>query len=90
MFEKYGYILDPHTAVGWLGLEEYLKQSNDNTCGITLATAHPGKFPDIVEGAIGQKITIPDRLSACFNREKYATKCSKIYEDFKTHLLHHR
>ena len=90
VFEKYGYVLDPHTAVGWLGLEEYLKQSDENTHGISLATAHPGKFPDIVENAIGQKLTIPERLSACLNRKKYATKSSKTYQDFKTFLLHHR
>ena len=90
VFENYGYILDPHTAVGWRGLEGYLNQSDDNTYGITLATAHPGKFPDIVENAIGEQITIPQRLSACLDRKKYATKSSKIYEDFKTFLLLHR
>jgi len=87
VFEKYGYILVPHTAVGWLGLEEYLKQSDDNTHGISLATAHPGKFKDIVERAIGEKIIIPERLSACLNQEKIATKSSKTYQDFKAFLL---
>jgi len=89
VFEKYGYILDPHSAVGWRGLEDYLKQSAGDTIGISVATAHPGKFPDIVENAIGRKITIPERLSACLNREKCPAKLSQKYDDFKAFLLHH-
>ncbi len=49
-----GYLIDPHTAVGWLGLQE-LRRSGAETGGpkVVLATAHPAKFPDVVEQATG-------------------------------------
>lgn len=46
VYEKYGYVVDPHTACGFVdGFEG--KQ-------VVLSTAHPAKFPDTIEGAIGQ------------------------------------
>ncbi|MCP4707657.1 MAG: hypothetical protein GY869_03445 [Planctomycetes bacterium] len=60
-----------------------------DSIGISVATAHPGKFPGIAEDAIGQKVAIPERLSACLNREKYAAQSSKTYEDFKSFLIDH-
>ncbi|MFN6946168.1 MAG: threonine synthase, partial [Cytophagaceae bacterium] len=43
IFDKTGYVMDPHGAVGYLGLTEYLKETGDDATGIFLATAHPAK-----------------------------------------------
>lgn len=51
VFSKHGYILDPHGAVGYKVLQDCLK---DNEMGVFLATAHPLKFKDVVEEAIGE------------------------------------
>ncbi len=47
-----GYLLDPHTAVGWLGLGE-VRERIGPAPGLVLATADPAKFPDTVARATG-------------------------------------
>lgn len=54
-----GELLDPHTAVGYRVAQNHL----DAAPMITLATAHPGKFPDAVAKACGEKPGLPPRLS---------------------------
>ena len=48
-YERTGYILDPHTAVG---LEAGLRKRNNEIPLVTLATAHPAKFPSLLEEAL--------------------------------------
>ena len=43
------YILDPHGAVGYLGLKKYFNDSDENATGIFLETAHPSKFKEVVD-----------------------------------------
>jgi threonine synthase len=43
-FNKYGYLLDTHTAVAYKALEKYKKQTGDNTLSVILSTASPYKF----------------------------------------------
>ncbi len=50
-----GYLMDPHTAVGYLGLEEQRRQTGDAAPGMILATADPAKFPATIERAIGRR-----------------------------------
>ena len=61
IFQKTGIVVCPHTAVGWLGLREFRKKSNDNFIGVSVATAHPAKFPNVVEPIVG-KIEAPENL----------------------------
>ena len=68
VYQETGYLLDPHGAVGCLGLEQY--QSKNKCQGIVLGTAHPAKFLDVVEPVIGEKVAIPDRLAESMNKEK--------------------
>jgi len=53
-YEKYGYILDPHTAVGVHVSNSFLSESEPMIC---LATAHPAKFPDAIREATGETVT---------------------------------
>ena len=80
MFVQYNYTACPHTAVGYLGLQEYLKTQNVSMYGIVLSTAHPAKFVDIVEEATGKNIILPESLRILLHREKtgckYACKLS--------------
>jgi len=71
IFEETRYILDPHTAVGYLGLNKYHKVFNKNAVGIILSTAHPSKFSECIEPAIGQSIPIPERLNECLDKRMY-------------------
>ena len=84
VYEQYNYVLDPHGAVGYLGLTEYLK--NNNGTGVFLETAHPAKFIDTVTEVIGD-IEIPERLSVYLEKEKESTLISNSYEALRACLL---
>lgn len=65
-----GYILDPHTAVGIKAALKISKTAKGPV--VTLATAHPAKFPDAVEKATGTRPALPDHLSDLLSRpEKF-------------------
>jgi threonine synthase len=55
VFDRTGYLLDPHSAIGYLGIRR--------SKGIFLATAHPAKFSEIVEPLIGRAIDRPEPLA---------------------------
>lgn len=71
VYNDTGYLLDPHGAVGYLGLKAYLKDHSD-AVGVFLETAHPAKFLDVVEPIIKEKVEIPQRLQDYIDRKKVA------------------
>lgn len=71
-YQRTGVIVDPHTAVG-LGAAAACRR-DPTVPMIALATAHPAKFPDAVEAAIGVRPALPERLADLFDRvERYDT-----------------
>lgn len=72
VYDQTGYLLDPHTAVGYQGLERALKDRPSET-GIVLATAHPAKFAEVVEPILGESLPLPSELAACLEREREVT-----------------
>jgi threonine synthase len=80
-YQKYGYILDPHGAVGMLGIEKYL--GNSNTPGIFLETAHPCKFLDVVKSVNNVTPTLPESLAKCLNKKKETIKISNDYKQLE-------
>lgn len=89
VYEKFGYILDPHGAVGYLGWLEYQKETPESI-GVILETAHPAKFIDSVEQVLGRKIEVPEALERLRNKQKVADFIQPDYEVFKTLLLSKR
>ncbi len=85
VFKATGYMLDPHGAVGYLGLIEFL-QNNSGYAGIFLETAHPAKFRDVVEEAIQQQVELPSRLDEFMKGEKKSIPVSVNFSDFKSLL----
>ena len=84
VLEKENYLLDPHGAVAYIALKEYLK-ANENPGGIFLETAHPVKFYDVVEPVIQQKVPIPSIVQQQLDKEKISTKItadSNLLKDF--------
>jgi threonine synthase len=65
--ELYGYLIDPHTAVG-VGAAR--KATRDGERIVCLATAHPAKFPDAVRKATGIEPPVPERLAAALEGEE--------------------
>jgi len=87
VYQRYGYIADPHTAVGLLGWEAYKREHPEPSQGLVLATAHPAKFAEVVAKAIGVAPPLPDRLAAYLKRKKLSLPISSAYDDFKQFLL---
>ena len=80
MFDSYGEVLCPHTAVG-------VKVANENlsrTPMITLATAHPAKFPDAVEASVGKRPVLPSWLADLFDRSERLTEMPNDLQLMKT------
>ncbi|MTI40993.1 threonine synthase [Fulvivirga lutimaris] len=84
VFDEKGYILDPHGAVGYLGLKSYMK--NHDCIGVFLETAHPAKFLDTVNEVIGE-VEIPERLAAYLDKTKVSIPIANDYEALKEILV---
>ncbi|KYH04012.1 threonine synthase [Chryseobacterium cucumeris] len=87
VYAKYGYVLEPHSAVAFASMEKYLKE-NPNQKGFILGTAHPVKFPDAVEKAIHTQIEIPESLNELMKKEKKTVEINSDFEELKRFLLH--
>ncbi len=85
VFSATQYVMDPHGAVGYLGLKQYLKE-HDKVQGVFLETAHPIKFLDVVEPVIQKSIPFPSQIEEIMDREKVATSI-KSYDELKAFLL---
>ena len=85
LFERLGYLSDPHGAVAFLGLSEYMKR-NDCT-GIFIETAHPAKFLEEVESSTGVKVPVPEPLLKLKELKKQAVKIESSFSDFKEILI---
>jgi len=68
-----GYFLDPHSAVGWKGVDKLLAKNDSNSMLLSegpvgaLSTAHPAKFSETVEPLIGP-VPLPDSLARAMKR----------------------
>ena len=80
-----GYVADPHGAVGYLGLKEYLKDHPEKY-GIFLETAHPVKFLNTVEDTLNIKVDIPERLKETLSKTKESIEIQD-YQGLKNFLL---
>lgn len=80
------YTIDPHGAVGWLAARQW-RADHPGTATITLETAHPSKFLDVMEEELGpDAVEIPERLAILADREKVATPMTADEGAFKDWL----
>jgi threonine synthase len=89
VFNQYNYTLDPHGAVGYYALIDYLGDNvkNPNGGGMFLETAHPVKFPETVEQTTGKKIEIPESVQYLFDQKKETVAMNASFDDFKEWML---
>jgi len=90
-YQDYKVIMEPHGAVGWAGLMEYLKAHpapghNEQLC-VSLETAHPAKFPEEIRRIIGVDPPLPASLEGLDNKPEFVTTLPVEYQDFKQYLL---
>ncbi len=86
VYNSYNYIMDPHSAIGYLGLKSYLKNPRSDVNGIFLSTAHPIKFKEQVENSIGDQISLPSRLKKIMTKKKNTIEIES-YDQLKDNLL---
>ena len=86
VYEETGYLLDPHGAVGYFALAAYLKQ-HISSKGIVLETAHPVKFPDVVEEITGKAIPIPTAAQHLFSKQKSSIPMDASFDALKEWLI---
>jgi threonine synthase len=80
------YLLEPHAAVAYAALRRY-QARHPGTSGLVLATAHPVKFPDVVEPVLGQPIPLPAVVAQLQNRLKRSVPLAVDYEQLKAFLM---
>ena len=84
VYEKEGYILDPHGAIAFRALEKSLQ---DGEHGIFFATAHPAKFPETVEKIIKKRIIQPKQLETFLKGKKDTESATIEYSILKQVIL---
>lgn len=77
--EDTGELIDPHTAIGIAAAR--VQRRDRSVPMITLATAHPAKFPDAIEDATGMRPALPERLAGMLDGEE---RCDVLANDFDT------
>ena len=78
--------LDPHTALGVRAAERYIASGGKGPI-LTLATAHPGKFLEVVEDATGVRPPLPERLEKVLHLPKQAMLTGNTSGELKKFLL---
>ena len=75
----YNYLVDPHTAVGTSAVDYLNKKLKGHT--LILSTAHPAKFPDVIEEAGLMLSEIPRNLSDAMQGKEYGVKMPASKDD---------
>ena len=83
-FHNERYLLDPHGACGYQALVDGLQPGET---GICLETAHPAKFLETVESAVGETIPVPEKLQVFMQGEKQSILMPVGFNAFKHFLL---
>jgi threonine synthase len=70
--DRSGYLMDPHTACGWVALDKarYRCSAPD----VILSTAHPAKFPDAMQSITGERPGLPPRLASLLTDPERTTR----------------
>jgi threonine synthase len=87
VYKEHGYLLDPHGAIAWLGLNQALAVAGPDARGVFLATAHPAKFREVVEPAIGKPIPLPDVLADAVARPRHSVPLAAEYAALRALVL---
>ena len=81
-WERFGYLVDPHTAVG-VAAAARTQSEGPVVC---LATAHPAKFPNAVNQAIGKSLASHPRLDALIEKDARKVKLPSDQEKVRSYL----
>ncbi|MDG2032463.1 MAG: threonine synthase [Rhodospirillales bacterium] len=93
LYHETGELVDPHTIIGIMAGRATRASASPATSAkspvVSLATAHPAKFPDAVEGATGQRPRLPARLADLFDREERMVSLPNDIDQVKQYIAGH-
>lgn len=88
VYEEFSVLLEPHGAVGWAGLQEFLithPQPPGQLC-VSLETAHPAKFPEQINEILDLDPDLPQSLKEIEKKEEKYSHLDNDYNEFKDFL----
>ena len=83
VYEKHKVILDPHSAIAFGALKKKMGLEGNS---VVLATAHPCKFPDAIDNAIGVRPSLPEKLKYIMDEKENYDIVSKNLDKIKKHI----
>jgi len=86
VYRRTGYVLDPHSAVAYLGALHGMTTQRNRPTALFLSTAHPAKFQETVERAIQSKIDLPPALAQALDRPERFLPIPAEYGALKEYL----
>ncbi len=88
-YHRHGALLEPHGAVGWAGLEDFLSAcpQQSHMPAISLETAHPAKFPEEIRALIGIDPELPESMAGLDTRPEHHRGLPPDYTAFKDFLI---
>ncbi|HMF97605.1 MAG TPA: threonine synthase, partial [Vicinamibacterales bacterium] len=93
VYEARGYLMDPHTAIAYLGLRrqegrdgQERRDGQEGRIGIFLATAHPAKFAEIVGPIIGREVEKPAPLADALARPRHIIRIDPVLDAVRSVL----
>ncbi|NPA36338.1 MAG: threonine synthase [Chlorobi bacterium] len=84
VYDNTGYVLDPHGACAYTALKALKKNPAE---GVFLATAHPAKFPKVVEEQTGKTIPVPEEMKKFMSRNKQSFVMNPSSTELKKFLM---
>jgi len=88
VYNDHGYILDPHGAVGYKAIKDFLNDKGQKSIPIILLeTAHPAKFNSTIKKAIGKELEIPGVLKEALEKDKNTVEINNDFKSLKSYLL---
>jgi len=89
-YNIHNVVLEPHGAVGWAGLNAFIKkypeEDNAEQLFVSLETAHPAKFPEEINKILGIEPPLPQSLKGIENKQEIILKVDNNYNAFKEFL----
>jgi threonine synthase len=91
VYRKFNILLEPHGAVAWNGLQQYLDYEDYNMANkdlfICLETAHPAKFPEEIKRNTGFEPELPPSMKGLAEKTENYLTAENDYEILKKHIL---
>jgi threonine synthase len=85
MLEADGYLIDPHTAIGF----KVARETQASSPMVVLSTAHPAKFPDAVSAACGMTPALPAHLADLMQRNERLTRLPSDIKQVQQYISRH-